>query len=66
MGQAWEQGGKDESDRWGVSGLADLPSPRGDLWGMEPKETSAHLAPAITGGAGVGGQTPLIPVQLNG
>ena len=58
------QGGKGESDRWGVLGLADLPSLRGNMEGegAEEKEVALLTAPtAITRG----GTIPLIPMQLN-
>lgn len=41
----WEQGGKDEPDRWGVMGLANLPSPNGNLVG-EGAQGEWSLCPA--------------------
>lgn len=62
---AWEQGGKDESDRWGVMGWPTCLHQEGIWWGREPqqKAASALLTPstAITRG----GMSPLLPMQLD-
>lgn len=62
---ACKQGGKDVSDKWGVTRLADLSLPKRNLVGVgaqgEGSLCSAALSTAITKEVMI----PLIPAQLN-